>query len=145
MKVSFLHNLVKGYQETCTALISLYTCNAHYEGRGKQERPCHASKVECKPLSLMYIHKSELKPKEAPRINNVSSFFRGLKSSGLLYTTMFYFSYLKTLVIRSKQILYGEILRLGRIFISIFCPFLLMKPWLSCEHKFKTVAKLMKL
>lgn len=83
--------MVKIYNKTNTALISLFMCNAHDDGRRKQDRTCHASKVECKPLSLMYIHKSELKPKEAPRINNVGSFFRGLKSSGLLYTTMFLF------------------------------------------------------
>lgn len=130
--------MVKGYEETRTALISLFTCYAHYEGRDKQERPCHASKVECKPLSLMYIHKFELKPKEAPGINNVSSFFRGLKSSGLLYTTMFYFSYLKTPVIMSKQILHGEIVRPSRIFIYIFCRLLLMKPRISCEYKYKS-------
>lgn len=51
---------------------------------------------------IMYIHKYELKPKEASRINNVVSFFRCLKSFVPLYTLMFLFFILKSLVIMRR-------------------------------------------
>lgn len=51
----------------------------------------HVTNPGYKPLSLMYIHKSELKPKQGRRINNVASFFRGLRTVVVHYTAMFLF------------------------------------------------------